>query len=661
MKHIWLYLIIFVFGINIIQADNAVEDALLSNTNYTLMGTFGQHDFAGKDSAFDWAFTMLSSGKSYQLQGNSPTANDVFGWKEVSITTPKASWYMFQLHGDVDGDGSGKFDWVLVSTNPDNKAAYKLAGVASNGTFEYSAKLNIDYYISGTTITTGPPHSLTEDISGLVPRFVIKKINSSTIDFEFDIGIGEPIKPRVYYYYTLNGKNDIAVSDIKSYSPVWKSGNAAIRVVNNTKVNVLAILYGDESKKSLTDAKTTFSAQNEKLLTTSLQATTVEFTAIAQNIKAEEENSWSISISGNNAPYGYSVTWGDSASNNGVLNAASDFSLTHTYAESGNYTISLSITDAEGTITSISTQADVTAALSVPLISGPTELNPGETATWTVTFDGGTAPYNALVNWADSSAAQSSNSSSNAFSLSHAYAQNGTYTFSVTITDSDGESHIKYFTLNVQSDVITPVSISSITGPTELELDKTGTWTLNLNGGIAPFEAFVNWGDGSSTEPYLSSSTTFTISHSYALYDSYTFNVTVIDNTGESYTKSYSTSVVEPVASVAPSFNYTLDTVCTDAFGTSTGQYTGTITLNDDNTLSITGTDNQVFNTPLNGNDFSYSQTVLSDPVNNISVTDIFAGSVDLDTSSNILTGSGTHTLTVSDGSLSCSGTWSND
>ena len=164
MKRVWFYLLLLTLSFGNANAGSAVENALISDTQYTLMGTFGKHDFAGADKAFDWAFTMLSSGKSYQLQGISPSDNDVFGWKEVNIATPTPDWYMFQLNGDVDGDGSIKFDWVLVSTDMNSKEAYKLAGVAANGTFEYSSELNIHYEVTDNMIQTGKVTVQSDDV-----------------------------------------------------------------------------------------------------------------------------------------------------------------------------------------------------------------------------------------------------------------------------------------------------------------------------------------------------------------------------------------------------------------------------------------------------------------------------------------------------------------
>ena len=147
----FLFLILSV-GLLHASMESIVEDALIKDKTYTISGIFGQHDFAKASDAFDWAFTT-NEGISYQLQGEDPSQNDVFGWKAVSIATPIPKWYMFKLHGDVDGDGSKKFDWILASTDLNNKALYKLAGVDVDGKFKYSSKLNLNYSINDVEIT----------------------------------------------------------------------------------------------------------------------------------------------------------------------------------------------------------------------------------------------------------------------------------------------------------------------------------------------------------------------------------------------------------------------------------------------------------------------------------------------------------------------------
>jgi hypothetical protein len=156
-----IVLLLVCLGLLHATVESVVEDALSRDGQYQIAGIFGQHDFLRASDAFDWAFTA-NSGISYQLQGKDATESDVFGWKEVNIATPTPKWYMFKLHGDVDGDGSQKFDWVLASTDRNSRAMYKLAGVDSNGNFKYSSPLKLDYSVSGTTITITTPTSTTD-------------------------------------------------------------------------------------------------------------------------------------------------------------------------------------------------------------------------------------------------------------------------------------------------------------------------------------------------------------------------------------------------------------------------------------------------------------------------------------------------------------------
>ena len=156
LKYLFNLLLVMGTAFTLLHADSTVEQALLQKTGYTISGSFSPYDFEpkGDNNPFDWAYTARSSGQVYQLQGVAPTPKSVFGWKKVAIPSSTPMWYMFQLDGDIDGDGSLKFDWVLVLATG-KKAAYKLVGVRDNGTFQYSDKLNIDYKIVGNTVQTG--------------------------------------------------------------------------------------------------------------------------------------------------------------------------------------------------------------------------------------------------------------------------------------------------------------------------------------------------------------------------------------------------------------------------------------------------------------------------------------------------------------------------
>jgi len=162
-----LSLLMVIATFNTVNAATDIESVLKSKGSYSVAGTFGQYDFPEASSAFDWAFT-LPTGEVYQLQGKTPSENDLFGWKQVNINPPTAAWYMIYLGADIDGDGSTKFDWVLINT--DGKSIYKLAGVASNGNFAYSNKLALEAIISEDKKTISFPSTTAQ--TGFTSEFV---------------------------------------------------------------------------------------------------------------------------------------------------------------------------------------------------------------------------------------------------------------------------------------------------------------------------------------------------------------------------------------------------------------------------------------------------------------------------------------------------------
>jgi len=129
----------------VLKRNTTLEETLKNREFYTIEGTFSPHDFQNVPRAFDWVYEMRN-GRIFQLQGSPPSEDDVFGWKEVYNITVEPVWKMIYLGSDVDGDGSTKFDWVVLGVH--TNAAYKLQGVKDNGTFQYSDKLNIHYELT---------------------------------------------------------------------------------------------------------------------------------------------------------------------------------------------------------------------------------------------------------------------------------------------------------------------------------------------------------------------------------------------------------------------------------------------------------------------------------------------------------------------------------
>jgi hypothetical protein len=160
--------------VSMASAYTPTQDVVMSGEEFSVEGTFSRYDFADAPDKYDWVFTA-SNGKSYQLLGTKATQNNVFGWKEVAINAPEAQWYMFQLGRDVDGDGSTKFDWVMVAANAQNQEAYKLAGVSVDGSFEYEP-LEVNMNVNGNKISVQHQNAHVSVTTPVEPHNVIDEV-----------------------------------------------------------------------------------------------------------------------------------------------------------------------------------------------------------------------------------------------------------------------------------------------------------------------------------------------------------------------------------------------------------------------------------------------------------------------------------------------------
>ena len=115
--------------------------------------------------------------------------------------------------------------------------------------------------------------------------------------------------------------------------------------------------------------------------------------------------------------------------------------------------------------------------------------------------------------------------------VSHTYAQNGTYNVRVIATDSRDLADTVFTTATVSN--VAPV-FAPASGATIYPGD---TWTGSgsfTDPGSDSFTATVNYGDGSGVAPLPLSGKTFALSHRYAVQGTYTVTVTVNDGTATS-------------------------------------------------------------------------------------------------------------------------------
>jgi len=302
------------------------------------------------------------------------------------------------------------------------------------------------------------------------------------------------------------------------------------------------------------------------------------------------------------ANYSATINWGDgsSATAGTIAIGSRDSSLPiignyftvvggHTYTTAGDYTLTITITDTDGSSATVPDEAHVgqpveTALLAhgVPVENQGLTINGSPVAAFIDT--GGADPlenYSATINWGDGSSASAGIISVSPvvdpplgtlspiaggyfiISGSHTYTATGDYNLTITITDTDGSS------ATVQS----KARVTEATTPTLVATGRpVESQGLTVNGAtVAAFHdtdtdpttnysATIDWGDGSSTsagsivrllvpgnsiEPYGGY---FTVSgdHTYTAAGDYTLTISITDTDGSSATVQSQADVAQP-------------------------------------------------------------------------------------------------------------------
>ncbi|MCI5120018.1 MAG: PKD domain-containing protein, partial [Candidatus Electrothrix sp. AUS4] len=213
----------------------------------------------------------------------------------------------------------------------------------------------------------------------------------------------------------------------------------------------------------------------------------------------------------------------------------------HIFAAAGTYTSTLTVTDRQGGIDSKSVIVTVSepsgSELAASFTTNPTSLS--GIAPFTVAFDGRSSSGAVSYNWAFGDG-----DTSNESQTQHIFVAAGTYTSTLTVTDSQDNINTKSAIVTVTEDPTEntpPVAVigsSATTGTVPLNVSFTGAGSHDSEGAIIAY--LWNFGDGS---PTASGSTT---SHQYTAEGTYNASLKVTDNQGATGTVSTSIFVTEP-------------------------------------------------------------------------------------------------------------------
>ncbi|HUQ47719.1 MAG TPA: PKD domain-containing protein, partial [Gemmatimonadaceae bacterium] len=225
------------------------------------------------------------------------------------------------------------------------------------------------------------------------------------------------------------------------------------------------------------------------------------------------------SIDPNGTIASYAWTFGDGQTGSGA-------SISHTYATAGSYNVSLILTDNDGLVDTVTTTSTVDAVPPHAAVDGP--YTDAEGSAISMSAAASTDANGSIVSYAWDFGDGSTGSGA---SVSHSYANNGSYTVSLTVTDNDGRTDATSTSATISN--VAP-SVASLSGATLLPGETYSTTGSFTDPGADTWSATVNYGDGSGTQALTLTGKTFSLSHTYASAGTFTVTVTVSDgdNTG---------------------------------------------------------------------------------------------------------------------------------
>ena len=233
----------------------------------------------------------------------------------------------------------------------------------------------------------------------------------------------------------------------------------------------------------------------------------------------------------------YTVDWGDGSTPD---TQTTHEGFTHVYSDNGNYVANLVVTDSDGASAQGSASVVISNEAPVSLIDNASGVEGAAiSVAVSAAADAGDDAHVYRVDWGDGeSSVQHTHSG-----FSHVYADDGSYTAMLTVTDEDGGVVSSVSTITVGN--VTPVGVGlSLPASADEGVSIAATVASAMDVYADPLTYTINWGDGTSE----SRSTHAGFVHTYGDNGAYTVTLTVDD--GDGGVVSYPTSIA--VANVLP-------------------------------------------------------------------------------------------------------------
>ena len=269
--------------------------------------------------------------------------------------------------------------------------------------------------------------------------------------------------------------------------------------------------------------------------------------SLAGFVESAGSNQTVASFDGGVGPYATSINWGDGQTSSGAVSGTGPYTVagSHTYTEEGSYSITIMVTDSAGSTVSTSDTALVSDA-SLAVSASAVSVSEGGTFNGVVaTFsDGDTAAtasnYSATIVWGDGSSSTGTIGATGAGSFtvssSHAYAEEGSYSLSVTVTDVASYQATEQISVADGALQALPDEETIQTKKkTEFVADVASFTDSDPAGTTKDYRASISWGDGSSSAGFvLQDGSQFLVfgSHTYQARGTFTVTVQIADAGG---------------------------------------------------------------------------------------------------------------------------------
>ena len=252
---------------------------------------------------------------------------------------------------------------------------------------------------------------------------------------------------------------------------------------------------------------------------------------------------------GDDDPWSVSVDWDDGSTDTTFTQATAGpiTDQTHTYADDGVYLVTITVREEPGTVGAPSdTQSfQITVANLAPVVTAPADQTADEgTATsvdlGTFTDPGDDDPWTVSVDWGDGSALQvfadSELTDGDVIDRSHTYADDGTYSVTVTVRETGGAGAPSG---SASFDIVVANVAPAITKPGNQTADEGTAAVFDLGsftdpGDDDPWSVSIDWDDG-STDTTFTEATPGPITdqtHTYADDGVYLVTITVREEPG---------------------------------------------------------------------------------------------------------------------------------